>query len=88
LSKKPKRGAAGTGEPSLFGRHLRRFRLAAGWSQERLGGEAGVHPVTISRIESGHMAEPGWDNAHKLAAALGRSLDEFVAPFSDDPDVS
>jgi transcriptional regulator with XRE-family HTH domain len=52
------------------GQRLRAARYAAGLSQPALAARAGVHPVTISRIERGEMA-PSYNCATKLATALG-----------------
>jgi len=61
-----------------FGAALRRVRLAAGYSQEQLGLEAGVQRNFISLIETGHN-QPTIGTICKLARALGLSASELVA---------
>jgi len=53
-----------------FGRVLRQLRLAAGFSQEQLGLEAGVQRNFISLIETGQN-QPTISTIFKLAQALG-----------------
>ena len=61
-----------------FGAALRRLRLAAGFSQEQLGLEAGVQRNFISLIELGHN-QPTITTVAKLAGALGMKASELVA---------
>lgn len=61
-----------------FGAALRRLRLAAGFSQEQLGLEAGVQRNFISLIELGHN-QPTITTVAKLAGALGLKASELVA---------
>lgn len=61
-----------------FGVALRRVRLAAGMSQERLGLEAGVQRNFISLIETGQN-QPTITTIAKLARALGMRASELVA---------
>lgn len=61
-----------------FGAALRRLRLAAGFSQEQLGLEAGVQRNFISLIELGHN-QPTITTVAKLAVALGLKASELVA---------
>jgi transcriptional regulator with XRE-family HTH domain len=61
-----------------FGEALRRIRLAAGMSQERLGLEAGVQRNFISLIETGQN-QPTITTIAKLARALGMRASELVA---------
>ena len=61
-----------------FGAALRRLRLAANYSQERLGLEAGVQRNFISLIELGHN-QPTITTVVKLAGALGLKASELVA---------
>lgn len=61
-----------------FGAALRRLRLAAGMSQERLGLEAGVQRNFVSLIETGQN-QPTIGTISKLARALGMKASELVA---------
>ena len=61
-----------------FGAALRRLRLAAGFSQEQLGLEAGVQRNFISLIELGQN-QPTITTVAKLAGALGLKASELVA---------
>ena len=61
-----------------FGAALRRVRLAAGMTQERLGLEAGVQRNFISLIELGQN-QPTITTIAKLARALGLKASELVA---------
>lgn len=61
----------------LMGQVLRRWRNRHGWTQARLGEEAGVRQETISRVENG---SPGTElnTVLRLCAAMGVEL--TVAP--------
>lgn len=61
-----------------FGAGLRRLRLAAGMSQERLGLEAGIQRNFVSLIETGQN-QPTITTIAKLAKALGMRASELVA---------
>lgn len=61
-----------------FGTALRRLRLAAGFSQEQLGLEAGVQRNFISLIDLVHN-QPTITTVAKLAGALGLKASEPVA---------
>ena len=61
-----------------FGAALRRVRLAAAMSQEKLGLDAGVQRNFISLIETGHN-QPTISTIAKLARALGMKASELVA---------
>ena len=61
-----------------FGAALRRLRLSAGMSQERLGLEAGVQRNFVSLIETGQN-QPTIGTISKLARALGMKASELVA---------
>jgi DNA-binding XRE family transcriptional regulator len=52
-----------------FGKRVKTLRTKAGLSQERLGFRAGVHPVSISRIETASL-NATVTMIHKLAKAL------------------
>jgi transcriptional regulator with XRE-family HTH domain len=52
------------------GEHVRRTRLAVGWTQEQLASRAGVDRSDLSRIERGEQ-DPRWSTLEKLMKALG-----------------
>lgn len=39
--------------PAQIGRNVKRLRLEAGWSQEKLSAESGISTVYISQLEAG-----------------------------------
>ena len=63
-------------------------RNQRGWSRAELARRAGMHPSTVSLIESGRLV-PYPSQLDKLAAALGlKSRDDLLATVetSGDPD--
>jgi transcriptional regulator with XRE-family HTH domain len=65
-----------------FGEVMRRLRQEAGLSQGELAAAAGIHSRQIHRYESGDQ-QPALDVAHRLALALGVTLDELAGVPSD-----
>jgi transcriptional regulator with XRE-family HTH domain len=65
-----------------FGELLRRRRLAAKLSQERLAERAGVHFTTISLVERGKMA-PTIIVVRKLAVALDTTMAELMGELEE-----
>jgi len=61
-----------------FGLTLRRFRLAAGVTQEDLGFRADLHRTYISLLERG-LRTPTIDTLFRLCEALSVEPSEFVA---------
>jgi transcriptional regulator with XRE-family HTH domain len=59
-----------------FGQRVKRVRLAAGITQERLADSVGVTIETISNIERG-VYGPSFDTLEKLAAALNTPVHEL-----------
>ena len=55
---------------------LARWRLVRGLTQEQLAGNSGVGRITIARIE-GSGGDPRVVTAHRLAAALGVTLEDI-----------
>ena len=67
----------------LVGWNLRRLRVAAGVSQDRLGFDAGVDRAYVGAIERGEM-NPSVEVLERLAETLSSPLIEFfVVPASD-----
>ncbi|WP_188941433.1 helix-turn-helix domain-containing protein [Nakamurella endophytica] len=62
---------------------IRAIRSARGWSLDQVAGRSGLSASTLSRIETGHR-RIGLDQLTAIARALGASLDELVAPGSDE----
>lgn len=62
---------------SAFGVVLRRLRIAAGFTQENLGFEAGLRRTYISILELGNQ-QPTLTTILKLSDALGCSASEIV----------
>ena len=60
-----------------FAANLRRFRQAAGISQEELAFAAEIHRTQVSFIEGGHRM-PRLDTLVKLAGALGVTANDLV----------
>jgi non-specific serine/threonine protein kinase len=60
----------------IFGELLRRFRLAAGISQERLAERAGLSVQALSALENGRRHAPYRHTVTLLAQALGLSTED------------
>src|SRR3954469_19869474 len=76
------RAVEASDEQPNFGDVLRRLRQEAGLSQAGLAAAAGIHLRQIHRYESGEQ-QPALDVAHRLASALGVTLDELAGGSSD-----
>ena len=63
---------------SAFGQVLRKYRLAAGMSQEQLGLESGVQRNFISLIETGQN-QPTITTIFKLASAMEIRPSKLIA---------
>jgi predicted ATPase/DNA-binding XRE family transcriptional regulator len=61
----------GTAEPSSFGELLRRYRTAAGLTQEQLAERAGLSARGVQDLERGLRRSPYPDTTRRLAEALG-----------------
>lgn len=70
---------------AAFGAKLKQFREEVALSQKELAALVGLTAPAIARIEAGASA-PSWDTAVRLAAALDRSLDEFLGVEPQPPD--
>lgn len=62
-----------------FPQNLRRIRLACFLSQAELARQSGVHPLTISRLETGRV-KPSTRTVRALASALGVPPAELATP--------
>lgn len=65
-----------------FGQLVRRRRLAAKLSQERLAEQAGVHFTTVSMVERGKMA-PTIVVVKKLAAGLETTMADLMRELEE-----
>ena len=65
------------GVPGL-GRAVRKLRIAAELSQERLARMADLTMSVVAKLEQGHTDEVKLSSAIALAKALGVSLDDLV----------
>src|SRR5262245_38289983 len=63
------------GEPR-FARRLKELREAAGLTQQQLGERAGMHKLSVAKLEQG-LREPSWATVQALADALGVSCEAF-----------
>ena len=61
-----------------FGERIRELRTKAGWSQEKLGEECGLHRTYIGGIERGER-NPSLLIIKKIADALGIPLGELFS---------
>lgn len=60
---------------------LREIRKAKGMTQEQLAKASGIHRITISKYEAGKV-DPKTENAERLAAALGVTVDDLIKAAS------
>ena len=66
-----------------LGERVRKLRKEMGWSQEKLGESAGLHPTYVGGIERGER-NVSLENLSRLAAAFHLSLSElFEFPSKD-----
>src|ERR671929_2284334 len=68
-----------------FGAVLKRYRQAAGLTQEALAGQAGLSMRTISDLERGLKTRPHPDTVARLAAALRLAPAEQAALLAARP---
>jgi transcriptional regulator with XRE-family HTH domain len=57
---------------------VKELRKRLGWNQATLAQKSGITQATISRIESGKVTQPMMGQLHKLADALGVTIDYLV----------
>ena len=62
-----------------FAENLRRLRLERFLSQRELARQAGLHPITLVRLEAGATA-PSTRSVRRLAATLGVEPRELATP--------
>jgi predicted ATPase/DNA-binding XRE family transcriptional regulator len=69
-------------EGATFGDRLRRYRLAAGLSQEALAERAGLSVDAVQILERGRRTNPRPDSVRRLVEALGLTGAERAAVFA------
>jgi transcriptional regulator with XRE-family HTH domain len=62
-----------------FAARLKELREAAGMTQQQLAEQAGMHKLSVAKLEQG-IREPGWATVQMLANALGGSTEAFRTP--------
>ena len=65
-----------------LGSRIRRFREAAGLTQEALAAAAGIGRVALVRVEKGEQS-PRFETLSAVAQALGRGVDELVVGVAE-----
>jgi len=65
-------------EKSTIAKNIKRLRKQRALSQDKLSKLADISHNTIIKIESGEIQSPTIDTAHKIAKALGVSLDDLI----------
>lgn len=82
------------GRQESFGERLRRYREAAGYSQEQLAAQAGLSANAIGALERGERKRPYPDTLRRLAEALGAdeetraALSAALRPVADESPVA
>lgn len=61
--------------------------MAAALTQRALAAKSGVHEISISRIERGHM-NPSSRNLRRIAHALGIPVHDIALPTDPSPTVA
>ncbi|KAA2242789.1 helix-turn-helix transcriptional regulator [Chitinophaga agrisoli] len=61
-----------------FGENLKSIRLKKGWTQTKLGVEAGMEPQHVGKLERG-LHEPGIVTAVMLARALECNISDLIS---------
>jgi transcriptional regulator with XRE-family HTH domain len=64
---------------NAVGAAIRRVRVKAGMSQERLARRVGVTTNTVWRLENDPVANPRLETLRAIARALGVTLSELVS---------
>jgi DNA-binding XRE family transcriptional regulator len=67
------------GEVMTFAESLRRLRIDRFLSQRELARRAGLHPVTLTRLEAGATAPSSW-SVRTLASTLGVEPRDLTTP--------
>ena len=62
----------------MIGMNIKKLRRQKKFSQEKLARLADISLNTLTKIESGFTKKPSIQTIHKIAKALGISLDDLV----------
>src|ERR1700736_3118092 len=65
-----------------FSARLKELREGAGLTQQQLAEGAGIHKLTVAKLEQG-IREPSWATVQTLANALGVTCEAFTQPSAD-----
>ncbi len=68
----------------IIGANVRRLRLAAGMSQEKLGEAMGVHQSTVAYWENVFSWSPTADDMRELCAIFSVEPNDFYQDFGTD----
>ena len=63
----------------MLGDRVRELRKAHGWSQQKLGDEAGVTAQTVWLLETHQLKDVKLSTLSKIADAMGVSLTDLLA---------
>lgn len=69
----------GIGNLQELSQQLRRERARSGMTVRQLAEASGIHPATVSRLESGQIAKPQPDHLQRLARAFGIDVEDLYA---------
>ncbi len=69
---------------ATFAEKLKQAREAAGFTQAQLAERAGMHRMSIAKLEQGQY-QPSWEAVQALANALGVSSEAFREPGRGRP---
>lgn len=64
---------------TTLGHRVRELRKAHGWSQQKLGDEAGVTAQTVWLLETHQLKDVKLSTLSKIADAMGVSLTDLLA---------
>lgn len=64
-------------ENQSFGSLVRKYRLAAGLTQQQLADRLGVKIARVSNVEHDYRDMPSWDTVQRIADALGVSTEDL-----------
>jgi transcriptional regulator with XRE-family HTH domain len=68
-----------------FAGRLKELREKAGITQQQLGVKAGIHKLTVAKLEQG-IREPSWATVQTLSTALGVTCEAFSAKLEKPED--